>query len=74
MSIQYDTTYFIQLYIYIVITNTLFKHKKARRVTWTSPDGGTANQIDYINKSGKAELKTAVHINQQILDQTTHWF
>ena len=32
----------------LVITNTLFKHKKARRVTWTSPDGGTANQIDYI--------------------------
>ena len=32
----------------LVITNTLFKHKKARRVTWKSPDGGTANQIDYI--------------------------
>ena len=32
----------------LVITNTLFKHEKARRVTWTSPDGGTANQIDYI--------------------------
>ena len=32
----------------LVITNTLFKHTKARRVTWTSPDGGAANQIDYI--------------------------
>ena len=32
----------------LVIANTVFNHSKLRRVTWTSPDGHTQNQIDYI--------------------------
>jgi len=31
-----------------VIANTLHPHKKSRRYTWTSSDGYTRNQIDYI--------------------------
>ena len=30
------------------IANTMFKHHKRHRYTWTSPDGRTRNQIDYI--------------------------
>ena len=43
----------------LVITNTLFKRKPQRRVTWTSPDGPTKNQIDYIiiQQSQKPKLK-----------------
>ena len=32
----------------LTITNTLFKHPKRRRYTWTAPDGKIRNQIDYI--------------------------
>ena len=32
----------------LLIANTLHPHKKSRRYTWTSPDGYTRNQIDYI--------------------------
>ena len=32
----------------LVITNTIFKHKANRCITWFSPDGVTKNQIDYI--------------------------
>ena len=32
----------------IFITNTMFRHRKRRKVTWRSPDGCTANMIDYI--------------------------
>ena len=32
----------------LVITNTLYKHRKGRRATWISPDGKARNQIDYI--------------------------
>ena len=30
------------------ITNTFFEQKETSRYTWTSPDGKTRNQIDYI--------------------------
>ena len=32
----------------LVIANTLFQHPKRRLYTWTSPDGNTRNQIDFI--------------------------
>ena len=32
----------------MILANTLGKHKKSRCTTWHSPDGQTANQIDYI--------------------------
>ena len=32
----------------MILANTLGKHKKSRCTTWHSPDGHTANQIDYI--------------------------
>ncbi|KAK2723377.1 hypothetical protein QYM36_001893 [Artemia franciscana] len=30
------------------ITNTMFRHRERKKVTWRSPDGHTANMIDYI--------------------------
>ena len=32
----------------MIITNTLYPHKRSRKTTWHSPDGKTHNQIDYI--------------------------
>ena len=32
----------------LTIVNTLYKHNLSRRITWTSPDGKTQNQIDYM--------------------------
>lgn len=32
----------------LVISNSVFKHKDCRLATWTSPNGKTKNQIDYI--------------------------
>ena len=32
----------------MVITNTLFKQHRRRLYTWTSPDGNTINQTDYL--------------------------
>eukprot|EP00794_Sanderia_malayensis_P009660 gene9660-biopygen7980 len=32
----------------LVVTNTKFKHKTSRRVTWVAPDGITKSQIDFI--------------------------
>ena len=37
----------------LVITNTLFQQYKRRLYTWTSPDGQTQKQIDYILCSQK---------------------
>ena len=43
----------------LVIGNTLFKQHTRRTFTWTSPDGQTRNQIDYIliQNSWKTSLK-----------------
>ena len=32
----------------LFLTNTIFKHRHRRKVTWRSPDGKTENMIDYI--------------------------
>ena len=37
----------------LLITNTLFEHHPRHQYTWTSPDGKTRNQIDYILISQK---------------------
>jgi len=31
----------------LFVGNTVFNHKKLRRITWISPDGNVRNQIDY---------------------------
>ena len=36
------------LFIMLVIANTLFQQHKRRLYTWTSPEGQHRNQIDYI--------------------------
>ena len=43
----------------LVILNTLFSHHPRRLYTWTSPDGKTKNQIDYImiNQKWKSSVK-----------------
>ena len=35
----------------LYITNTAFKHRHRRKVTWRSPDGVTENMIDYVRIS-----------------------
>ena len=37
----------------LFITNTMFKHRRKRKVTWWSPNGRTANMIDYILVSSR---------------------
>ena len=32
----------------LYVGNTLFKHKRIHKMTWTSPDGNTRNGIDYV--------------------------
>lgn len=45
----------------LTITNTMFKTHKRRLYTWTSPDGETKNQIDYIltNRRWKTSVTAA---------------
>ncbi|KAK2720907.1 hypothetical protein QYM36_004702, partial [Artemia franciscana] len=48
----------------LFITNTMFRHRKRRKVTWRSPDGRTANMIDYIlvSKRWKSSVLNTVSI------------
>ena len=32
----------------LYVGSTLFKHKRIHKMTWTSPDGNTQNEIDYV--------------------------
>jgi len=42
----------------LYVGNTLFKHKRIHKMTWTSPDGNTQNEIDYvcINRRWRSSL------------------
>ena len=48
----------------LFITNTMFRHRERRKVTWRSPDGRTANMIDYIlvSKRWKSSVLNTVSI------------
>lgn len=43
----------------MAIVSTQFKHKDIHKYTWTSPDGRTRNQIDYITVNGK--FRSSIH-------------
>ncbi|KAK2709623.1 hypothetical protein QYM36_013330 [Artemia franciscana] len=48
----------------LFITNTMFRHRERRKVTWRSPDGRTTNMIDYIlvGKRWKSSVLNTVSI------------
>ena len=48
----------------LYITNTAFKHRHRRKVTWRSPDGVTENMIDYvlISKRWKSSVMDTVSL------------
>ena len=46
----------------LILANTLYPHKKTKRVTWSSPDGITQNQIDYILMSKR--YQSSIHSNR----------
>jgi hypothetical protein len=43
----------------LIIGGTIFKHKEIHILTWTLPDGKTANQIDHVmvNKKWRGSLQ-----------------
>ena len=55
------------------IGNTFVKHKSIHKKTWTSPDGNTSNEIDYIciNNRWRFPCKIYGLIEEQTLGQTT---
>ncbi|KAK2715215.1 hypothetical protein QYM36_010013 [Artemia franciscana] len=48
----------------LFITNIMVRHRERRKVTWRSPDGRTANMIDYI-LVGKSDLRLRIRKPQQ---------
>jgi hypothetical protein len=42
----------------IIIASACFPHKEIHKITWTSPDGNTSNQIDHV----LIETRTASNI------------
>ena len=52
----------------LFVMSTMFKHRHRRKVTWRSPDGKTANMIDYMLilkrwKSSKLDIVALTGLN-----------
>nr|VZI31962.1 unnamed protein product [Spirometra erinaceieuropaei] len=50
----------------LLVTNTCFRHRKKRLLTWYSNDGHTASQIDYILASNVGDTRKLYRLIRQV--------